>query len=168
MRKIYFLFYQCTAHSTAWYTFKNMWNASKNSTNTYLFSSLFFRAIISFMLLIRRLLWSGKNWRKSDYLTRASPPSRAVVWSRALPSKRWGHRARSDWRNSRASVDESWWWRWCPDTGQGSTRRTPRDVPPARLPEVEVTNKQTTTEVEVTKKQTSVQRSKSQRKKSIG
>ena len=34
---------------------------------------------------------------------RASPPSQAAAWIREAPSRRWEHRARSGWRNSKAS-----------------------------------------------------------------
>ena len=56
------------------------------------------------------------------YLVSASPLSPGGEWSRAGPCWRWGRRARSGWRNSRASSGGCGRWRWCPHRAQDSSR----------------------------------------------
>ena len=52
-------------------------------------------------------------------------PSPAAGWSRGPPWRRWGDKARWDYRNNTSSSVWSWWWRWCPGRAPDNTRRSP-------------------------------------------
>ena len=71
------------------------------------------------------LLYNLRRRTALTHLVIVFLPSPAAGWTRGPPWRRWGDKARSDYRNNTSSSVWSWWWRWCPGRAQDNTHRSP-------------------------------------------